>query len=144
MVTRKAKDIPDAEGCRPQQVGLDGYPVSVAGDDLGDRFDSRPGEDNRCRQAGQGNAERVIRDIDRRWDLRQCLHRPHDRRPSGLPPGEVFSRNDEISLFNWCEMASLFTAHRSVLFYPSGEKPHSFIRMAAAMPAGRGFFTKRR
>ncbi len=81
----------------PKQVGLDGDPVSVAGDDLVDRFNSRPGEDNRGRQAGHGNAEWVIRDIDRRRDSRQRFQDRLDRRPSGFRLGEVFGRNDEIS-----------------------------------------------
>ena len=120
MVTRKAEDVPDSQGCRAQQVGLDGDPVSVAGDDLVDRFNSRPGEDDRCRQAGHGNAEGVIRDIDRRRDSRQRLQDRLDRRPSGFRLGEVFGRNDEISALQLV-MKWLFVfhyAHRSVMFYP--------------------------
>ena len=97
MVTRKAKDIPEPQGHRPQQVGLDGDPVPVAGDYLVDRFDSRPGEENRCGQAGHRNAKRVVRDIDRRRDFHQRLQCRLDRRSARFRSGEVFGRNDKLS-----------------------------------------------
>ena len=100
MIAGKTQHIADSQcGCA-EKVGLEGDTVSVACDQMIDRFDTGAADRNRSREAGQNRPVRISGDIYRGNTVRNGIEYIRDSRAVGYGMRQVFRCQYETTIFN--------------------------------------------